>query len=401
MFPLQSTSAARVRKTRRLFENPRGKRNTRRLQRRQNQSSIISDASELPPDGMVLFGRYTIYPPDEGGKQISDCIIGKGKFGIIFKAYDNITGEPVAIKREVNKDAEGGIRKNGAPESKNKLSIKHETKIMTYLFQNRFRKLPYVHWYGSQDIYQYLVMTYYKYSLEHFWNISEKTPYIFGIIFSKCIRILESIHKLYVLHRDIKPDNFMIKLGNFVSDGEQSPDFEVHLIDYGLSTFWINCGGDAKNWKHIPNIKQETITGTPKFVSYYNHIGNTISRRDDLMSLGYMFMYFMYGYLPWSISTPLSDGFLAKSKSAVLDFLENETANIMYSEGQSPDNLLAKQQMRYNAHRSSAPTAFLRMHPRQRRSRISSYMEYCYNLEFDETPNYSMISEIFSTSIDL
>ena len=275
--------------------------------------------------------------------------IGKGKFGTVLKAYDTLTGEPVAIKYETSDNNTSPLR----------ASIKHETKIMTYLFQNRFRNLPYVYWYGSQNNIQYLVMTYYNYSLESY--IKEETLRLLAEerssgdkrrdatllenLFSQCICILESIHKLYVLHRDIKPENFMIK-----------DDGKVHLIDYGLSTFWINGEGE-----HIANIKQETITGTPKYVSYYNYIGNTISRRDDLISLGYMMMYFMYGYLPWK-----SDGDSKKWES-ILDFLENE----------SPIFPGFEEMGSY--------------------TKIKHYMRYCYSLEFNDTPNYRILHELFYT----
>ena len=305
----------------------------------------------------MINNRYDIRPPirrDSGGlcpdaskEDDKTSPIGKGKFGTVLKAYDTLTGEPVAIKYETS----GNI---------SSYSIKHETKIMTYLFQNRFRNLPYVYWYGSQNNIQYLVMTYYNYSLESY--IKEETLRLLAEerisgdkrrdatllenLFSQCICILESIHKLYVLHRDIKPENFMIK-----------DDGKVHLIDYGLSTFWINGEGE-----HIANIKQETITGTPKYVSYYNHIGNTISRRDDLISLGYMMMYFMYGYLPWK-----SEGDSKKWES-ILDFLENESPIFPGFEEMGVSY-----------------------------TKIKHYMRYCYSLEFNNTPNYRILHELFYT----
>lgn len=265
----------------------------------------------------IIHGRYNII-----------SIIGKGKFGVVLKACDNITGEPVAIKRESI--------------SSQILSIKHETKIMTHLFQNRFRKLPFVYWYGSQNAFQYLVMTYYDCSLDEYVKSNKfNSDFILEKLFSQCICILENIHKLYVLHRDIKPDNFMIK------------DGEIYLIDYGLATFWIDGNG-----KHITNLKQDTIIGTPKYVSYYNYIGNTISRRDDLISLGYMIMYFIYSYLPWQGKIY---HFNIKSWKNISEFLENET----------PVN-------------ENAPSI-----------KMLNYMKYCYSLEFDETPNYNLLHTLF------
>jgi serine/threonine protein kinase len=94
-----------------------------------------------------------------------------------------------------------------------------------------------------------------------------------------CIDILESIHKNYVIHRDIKPQNFMYRNG------------ELFLIDFGLSTFYLD-----DNKEHI---QTEHITGTPKYISYFIHDGCRPSRKDDLISLGYMYLWLCCGELPW------------------------------------------------------------------------------------------------------
>ena len=97
--------------------------------------------------------------------------------------------------------------------------------------------------------------------------------------------IMEDIHSKWVIHRDIKPENFMIKNG------------EIIMIDFGLATFFTD---DGKT--HNTNTRSDSLIGTPKYTSIHIHTGNTYSRRDDMIAIGYMMMELEYinVQLPWS-----------------------------------------------------------------------------------------------------
>jgi serine/threonine protein kinase len=88
--------------------------------------------------------------------------LGKGKFGVVYQAVDITDDQLVAIKVE-KADAEYS-------------SIKHEVRIMNYLFQHKFRELPKIHWYGVQSGLTYLVMCYYEQCLESLEGILHR-PY--------------------------------------------------------------------------------------------------------------------------------------------------------------------------------------------------------------------------------
>lgn len=104
------------------------------------------------------------------------------------------------------------------------------------------------------------------------------------------LRLLFTVAKCHergLLHRDIKPDNFLIGVGEQRS--------LIYLVDYGLSRPYI----DERTGEHIEYCEGKHLTGTPRYASVNNHLGIQQSRRDDLESLGMVLMYFLRGALPW------------------------------------------------------------------------------------------------------
>jgi serine/threonine protein kinase len=98
---------------------------------------------------------------------------------------------------------------------------------------------------------------------------------------------LEFCHSRSIIHRDIKPDNFVMQ----AHSGRSSKN--LVLVDFGLAKKFRDSKGI-----HIPFKEGKLLTGTARYASCNVHRGYEQSRRDDLEALAYIFVYFLKGILP-------------------------------------------------------------------------------------------------------
>ena len=94
----------------------------------------------------------------------------------------------------------------------------------------------------------------------------------------------QPVHKLAPLpHSHTRQDNFAMGLGQESS--------VVHRLDFGLAALYR----DKDSNKHFDFAIGSKFRGTVRYASINGHTGIRQSRRDDLESLGYIFVYFLKG----------------------------------------------------------------------------------------------------------
>eukprot|EP00262_Sarcandra_glabra_P002792 TRINITY_DN1317_c0_g3_i1.p1 TRINITY_DN1317_c0_g3~~TRINITY_DN1317_c0_g3_i1.p1 ORF type:complete len:475 (-),score=84.66 TRINITY_DN1317_c0_g3_i1:524-1948(-) len=259
--------------------------------------------------------------------------IGSGSFGEIYLGTNIQTNEEVAIKLENVKTKHP--------------QLLYESKL--YRILQGGTGIPNVRWFGVEGDYNVLVMDLLGPSLEDLFNFCSRKLSLKSVLMlaDQMINRVEFVHAKSFLHRDIKPDNFLMGLGRRAN--------QVYIIDFGLAKKYR----DTSTHQHIPYRENKNLTGTARYASMNTHLGIEQSRRDDLESLGYVLMYFLRGSLPWQ-------GLKAGTKKQKYEKISERKV-------------------------STSIEALCRGYPTE----FASYFHYCRSLRFDDKPDYAYLKRIF------
>ena len=107
------------------------------------------------------------------------------------------------------------------------------------------------------------------------------------LVAEQALNRLFTMHHKRTLHRDVKPENFLL--------GLRDDRNIVHIVDFGLSERFY----DTTLRRHKAYREGCTVYGTPYFSSLNADCGCEQGRRDDIESLGYTLVYLAKGTLPW------------------------------------------------------------------------------------------------------
>lgn len=271
-----------------------------------------------------------------GGKYKMGKKLGSGAFGDVYIAKDLANDQDVAVKVESNRTRHP--------------QLLHEAKLIKML---KGRGIPELKGAIIEGDYNIMVMELLGPSLENLFKycknkFSLQTTVMFGI---QALERIEHCQSCDFLHRDIKPDNFVI--------GNKKPSL-VYMIDFGLAKRFRN----PKTGQHIPWKEGKNLTGTARYASLNTHLGYEQSRRDDLEGLGYVMLYFLKGKLPWQ-------GLPAKTKKEKYDKIKDKKKNTPI------EDLCYK-----------LPKEF------------SKYMNYCRCLNFEDKPCISDLRKLFKNLLN-
>lgn len=268
-----------------------------------------------------------------GGKFLVGQNFGGGAFGQIFMATNTQNNEVLALKTEETKSKHA--------------QLLFEAKVMKALQGGV--GIPTLYYHNPENTYNVMIMSLLGPSLEDLFNLCSRKFSLKTVLLlaDQMIARVEFVHSRNYIHRDIKPDNFLLGLGKKSNI--------VYVVDFGLAKKYR----DSKTHQHIPYRENKNLTGTARYASINAHLGIEQSRRDDLEAIGYVLVYLVRGFLPWQ-------GIKANNK-------QEKYHKIMEKKMTTPVEILCK----------GLPIEF------------STYLNYCRTLKFEDKPDYSYLRKMF------
>ena len=279
--------------------------------------------------------------------EINDNFLTENK--LVFKKYKPI--------KEIGKGSFGKIYSTIRLEDKSVFAMKTEKRSTYgsnleteayYLLTLKGKGIPELISYGQNAKYNILIETLLDKSLFDLFLKTRKLCNITDLclIALQLIERLEFIHSKDLIYRDVKPENFMI--------GMDDPNV-IYITDYGLCKKYRS----SKTGKHIQPKYIKKFIGTLKYASSNVLKGKESSRRDDLISLGFVLIHLHRRNLTWN--------------SLFKDLDRTDYLNIIHSKETFDDGKL------------------FRLLPEE----MVDFLKYINNLGFEQDPNYSFMKGCF------
>lgn len=254
---------------------------------RKGKCTSRCEISELVKIGEIIRDRYIVE-----GK------LSRGGCGQVYRAYDKLKSQPVAIK----------VGTPGMDSRRMKIEqmvltmLRGKSHFPTLIGMGQIRGLP------------YLVMELVGHNLSDIRKRQPQKRLQPTTVYRVSMQVMSALQYLHVsgfLHRDIKPSNFSI--------GRGMKRRMIYLLDFGMARMFTDMDGTVRTSRNYAGFR-----GTLRYVSLTVHLRRETGPRDDLIGWFYSMIELINGRLPWSDLNVAKDVEQAKRKATVESLCKNQ-----------------------------------------------------------------------------
>jgi serine/threonine protein kinase len=229
--------------------------------------------------------------------QLSDTVLGSGSFGHAVSCYDYGASDSKQEKEDSKLMCIAKVETVPADScfDRSETQLEHEHNVYKHLHSHPklSKYLPKIHLFLHHQLTPTIrvpIMVMERVGKDLLTILSDETrPYYqmrtLGMMGTQLVSALKYMHDMFIVHRDIKPQNIML-----IVDG---PTFQLKLIDFGLS-MPIPKADDPHRAIY------RSTTCTLAFASWRQHFRHVCSARTDLESFIYTWVFLSGTPIPWS-----------------------------------------------------------------------------------------------------
>lgn len=236
-----------------------------------------ADGSTLVPDATFISVDRDLQPGEIVGEYRIERLIGKGSFGVVYRAVHPVIGKAAAVKilkREFSSDPEMVSRFISEARAVNQIRHRNIVDIFSFGAFRDGRQYYVMELLEGQPLDQYLAMN------------TPLPPAEALPILDRVARALDAAHGAGIVHRDLKPANVFLT----TDDGVRFPK----LLDFGIAKLTREEDG-YKGYRTNTGV----MLGTPHYMSPEQCRGEAIDYRTDIYSFGVMVQEMLTGHLPF------------------------------------------------------------------------------------------------------
>lgn len=230
-------------------------------------TSILGEETSTAPQAVLA--SKGVKPGDVfAGRYLIEERLGEGTLGsAVYKAMDQMLGMRVALRMLQQEEGETSFKRfrRGVILAR---KVVHPNICRIFEF-------------GEAQKMQYVVTEFLEgFPLSQLLGKKTRVPIADSItIIRQILMALQEVHRMGIVHRDIKPQNIMIGAEN-----------RAWIMDFALSRF-LDAGRTSKSG---------SLTGTPYYMAPEQFRGESVDARSDIYSIGVVFYEMLCGTVPFS-----------------------------------------------------------------------------------------------------